>query len=106
MNLLGENFVKLVGKITYKSVTEYNGYASFKCKLAVPIREQFQYVKVDAWGDLAEQLGELPNGTWIKVHGHIAETSYDSKCRYCQGSSKAYWTSVGIDNFVVLQGGN
>lgn len=106
MNLLGENFVKLVGKISYKQVNEYNGYTSWKCKLAVPIREEFQYIKIDAWGALADQLAELPNGTWIKVQGHIAETSFDSKCKYCQGASRMYWTSVGVDNFVVLQGGN
>lgn len=102
MDILGENFVKLVGKITYKELTEYNGYISFKCKLAVPIQEKFQYIKVDAWGELAETLGDLPNGTWIKAYGHIAESSYDSKCKYCQGISKAYWTSVTINNFVVL----
>jgi hypothetical protein len=105
MSILGENFVKLVGKITYKNIQEYNGYPSFKCKLAVPIREEFQYIKVDCWGDLATSLGELPNGTWIKVYGSISESSFDTKCRYCQGSSRAYWTSVTINNYVVLQGG-
>ena len=102
MSILGENFVKLIGIIKYKEVSTYNDYLNFKCKLAVPINESFQYIKVAAWGSLAESLAELPNDTWIKVHGHIEETSYDGKCRYCNGSSKAYWTNVVIDNYIVL----
>lgn len=102
MSILGENFVKLIGIVKYKEVSTYNEYLNFKCKLAVPINESFQYIKVAAWGSLAESLAELPNDTWIKLHGHIEETSYDSKCRYCNGPSKAYWTNVVIDNYIVL----
>lgn len=102
MNILGENIVKLVGKITYKEVNTYDSTVSFKCKLAVPVGEHFQYIKVNAWGSLAESLAELPNNTWIRLFGHIEESTYESKCRYCKGVSKAYWTSVGIDNYIVL----
>ena len=70
--------------------------------MAVPIDESFQYIKVAAWGSLAESLSELSNNTWIKIHGHIEETSYDSKCKYCGGPAKAYWTNVVIDNYIVL----
>jgi len=102
MNILGENYVKLIGKIKYKEVNTYQDYLSFRCKLAVPINEEFQYVKVSAWGPLAESLSELPNDTWIKIHGHIEESSFDSKCKYCRGLSKTYWTSVGIDSYIIL----
>ncbi len=102
MNLLGENFVKLIGKVSYKEVNIYNGNPNFRCKLAVPIEDKFQYIKVGAWGSLAESLAELSEGTWIKLYGHIEESSYDSKCRYCQGLSKSYWTSVNINNYIIL----
>ena len=102
MHILGDNFVKLVGKIKYKEVSSYNDYLNFKCKLAIPINDTFQYLKVSAWGDLAEALSELPNDTYIKVIGHIEETSFDSKCKYCNGPSKTYWTTVVVDNFIVL----
>lgn len=102
MNILGENIVKLVGKITYREANIYNDSLSFKCKLAIPINDKFQYVKVSAWGKLAEALAELPNGTYIKIFGHIEETSFETKCKYCQGPSRVYWTNVAVDNFIVL----
>lgn len=102
MNILGENFVKLIGKIKYKEVNTYNTNLNFRCKLAVPISDSFQYIKIVAWGSLAESLADLANDTWIKVQGHIEESSYDSKCKYCQGPSKAYWTSVVVDNYIIL----
>lgn len=105
MDILGENYVKLIGKITYKKFKEFEGGAHFSCKLAVPIGTEHQYVKIAAWNPMAERLNELTNGSWIKVHGHIEESSYDTNCRYCKGVYKAYWTVVMIDNFIVL-GGN
>ena len=102
MNILGENFVKLIGKIKYKEVNTYEGNLNFRCKLAVPIDDKFQYIKIGAWGALAESLSELSNDTWVKIHGHIEESSYDVKCKYCQGPSKAYWTSIAVDNYIIL----
>ncbi len=102
MNISGENIVKLVGKISYREVSIYSDITNYKCKLALPIDDKFQYVKIGAWGKIAEALAELPNGTYIKLFGHIEETSYDTKCKYCQGPSKAYWTNVVVDNFIVL----
>lgn len=102
MTILGENIVKLVGKISFKEVTTYSNVTNFKCKLAVPIDDKFQYIKIVAWGNMADTLSELPNGTYIKLYGHIEETSYDTKCKYCQGPSKVYWTNVVVDNFIVV----
>ncbi len=102
MNILGDNIVKLVGKIKYKEVNFYNDVANFKCKLAVPTEDSFQYIKIGAWGKIAELLAELPNDTYIKLFGHIEETSYDTKCKYCQGPQKVYWTNVIVDSFIIL----
>ena len=102
MNILGENVVKLIGKIKYKEINTYNDSVNFKCKLAIPTEDAFQYIKISAWGDIAELLADLPNDTYIKLFGHIEETSYDSKCRYCQGPQKVYWTSVVVDSFILL----
>ena len=101
-SILGENIVKLIGKITYKEVNTYGDNLNFRCKLAVPIEERFQYIKITAWGKLAEALSELPNNSYIKLFGHIEESSYEVKCKYCNGPSKAYWTTIVVDNFVLL----
>jgi hypothetical protein len=99
----GDNFVQLVGKITYpqlKSVGEKNT-PLFNAKLAVPIvnSEKFQYVKISAWGNNAAGMNALGENTFVKVHGHIEERSYDGKCKSCGGTEKKYWTSVVVDNF-------
>ena len=102
MNILGENIVKLIGKITYKSTNVYGDSYNFRCKLAVPINDSFQYIKVEAWGTQAKLLEELPNGSYIKIYGHIEESSFEGNCSYCKGPSKIYWTVVVIDNFIKI----
>ena len=107
--MVGENFVILVGKITKPNFKELdNDNYMFKARLAIPTNEEdvqyekFQYVKVGAWGGLAEDLGILPEHTYIRIHGHIEESSYDSECRYCKSPEKKYWTEVIIDNYILV----
>jgi primosomal replication protein N len=105
--MLGDNFVKLVGKVTKKRFNEYpSGAVLFKCVLAIPtppVFEKLQYINISAWGDMAKALNELNNGTYIKVQGHLEKSSFDTKCRYCNGASRSYWTEVAIDNFLILE---
>jgi single-stranded DNA-binding protein len=104
MNIFsGENFIKLQGKITKVSYKEYQNGNRFSCSLAVPTDEMsFQYISVSVWGDMADQLGVLKTGTWIRVHGHMEKRSYNAQCRFCGADHKVFWTDVAIDNFVVL----
>ena len=106
MSIYGDNFVKLVGVVQRKKVTTYdNGGVLFKCSLAVPTPPAYtesQYISVSVWGDKAESLGEVPNGTWIKITGHLEKNSFNTNCKYCQGPSKVYWMTVVIDNYVLL----
>lgn len=101
---VGENFVCMVGKITKPKFKELdNNNFMFKATLAIPAFESgYQYVKVGAWGTNAEYLGELKSGTYIKIHGHLEESSYNGTCRHCGGQDKKYWTEIIIDNFKIL----
>lgn len=104
----GTNFVELLGKIIYPSLkTVGGGYKLFKGKLAIPVGDvndgRFQYLKIAAWSSVAEALSDLPNESFIKIHGHIEERSYDGKCRHCSGVEKKYWTEVLVDNFVEVK---
>jgi single-stranded DNA-binding protein len=103
---LGENFVTLVGKISkkdYKLVGQ-NNLSLLKGTLAIPTPNgAFQYVKIAAWHGNAEALNELKKGVFVKIHGHIEESSFDGKCRYCKAPEKKYWTEVVIDNFIVME---
>ena len=100
----GENFVSLKGIVQrpeLKTVGQ-NNTKLFKGKLAIPLGDKFQYVKIAAWANMADGLGDLPKDSFIHIHGHIEERSYDGKCKHCQGTDKRYWTEVLVDNFVIL----
>jgi hypothetical protein len=100
----GDNFVQLIGKVMYptlKNVGEKNT-SLFQAKLAIPINgstDKFQYIKIKAWGNTASSLGNIKAEEYIKVHGHIEESSYQGKCKACGGQEKKFWTDVVVDNF-------
>lgn len=99
----GENYVKLVGTIAYPSLKEVGDRSFlFKGKVCIPIRGSFQYVKIAAWGNLAEALNEVSSKETVSVLGHIEERSYSSACRHCGGPDKKFWTEVVVDNFVII----
>ena len=104
MNLINENFVKVIGKVKYKKVTTYdNGNSNFKCSIAIQTPNgNYQYIKVSCWIDRDSDLHNIKNGTILKILGHIEEKSYDSNCKYCNGPTKNYWTDVVIDNYVII----
>ena len=104
--MIGENFVILTGKITYPNLKTVgmNNSSLLNAKIAVPTDNgKHQYVKVAAWGSTAEAIAALSKDTFIKIHGHIEERSFDGKCRHCRGYSKVYWTNVVIDNFIIVE---
>lgn len=105
--MIGENFVTLTGKITYPSLKRVgqNNNSLFNAKLAIPAQKDsnYQYIKITAWGSMGEAMNDVPSGSFVKVHGHIEERSYDGKCRHCGGFDKKYWTNVIVDNFVQME---
>src|SRR6056297_1052646 len=101
----GENFVTLVGNLSRPTLRQVgqNNISLFKGSMAIPTpKGTKQYLKVAAWAETAEALGAVPTDVMVKAHGHIEESSYDGKCRHCNGPEKKYWTEVVIDNFVVI----
>ena len=110
----GSNFVELVGFIKYPQLRETrNGNYLFQGKVAVPFsyqdretkeqKEGSKYIKISAWGDLAQDLANLSEDTPIKVHGVFNERSYDSNCKSCGAPEKKYWTDVLVNNFVIVE---
>ena len=103
----GENFVIAQGRIfnpIYKLVG-MNNYPMFKASLGIPTAERkgYQFIRVTAWYDIAEALSEINSDTFIKIHGHIENSSYNAPCRFCQSLDKKYSTDVIIDNFTILK---
>lgn len=104
--MIGENFVQLTGRITrpsFKNVGQ-NNIGLFKGTLAIPTAKGTeQFIKVAGWAQTAEALSSVAPNATVKIHGHIEESSYESKCKHCQGPDKKYWTEVVVDNFVVVE---
>ena len=101
--MIGENFVILIGKVSYPKYKEFDGGGRLlNGKIAIPINNSTQYIKFSAWNDIAESLHSLKKGVFVKIHGHIEERSYDGKCRHCGGADKKFWTEVVVDNFITL----
>jgi hypothetical protein len=102
----GENYVKLIGKIVYPSLKKFgdNNFL-FKGKIRISTqdeKERFQYIKIAAWGSLAEALEIVSSQTNICILGHIEERSYNAACRHCGGPDKKFWTEVMVDSFVII----
>lgn len=105
--MIGENFVSLTGKIEkpYLKQVGVNNTSLFNGTMVIPTQTpgKNQYIKLSAWTNVAESLAEVASNMFVKIHGHIEERSYDGKCKHCGGFDKKYWTSVVVDNFVVLE---
>lgn len=106
-SIAGENFVILVGQISRPSLKQVgqNNISLFKGSLAIPTpKGTKQYIKIGAWGEVAEALNKVQPQFFIKVQGHIEESSYNGKCRHCNGEEKKYWTEVIVDNYIIITG--
>lgn len=110
----GNNFVELSGFMKYPELKETrNGNFHFQGKVAIPFsykdrqtgeqKDGNRYVKVSAWGDLAQDLGGVNDGTPVRVQGTFNERSYDGACKSCAAPEKKYWTDVLLNNFVVVE---
>lgn len=100
----GENFVSLKGTIQWPELRTVgqNNTQLFKGKFVIPIGEKAQYLKIAGWNTIAEGLAALAPDTFIHIHGHIEERSYDGACKHCKGAEKKYWTEVVVDNFAPI----
>ena len=108
----GSNFVQLSGFLKFPSLKETNnGNFRFQGKIAVPFtfkdretgetKQGSNYVKISAWGDVAQELSNLAEDTPVRVEGVLSERSYPGNCKKCGQEEKKYWTDVVVDNFVV-----
>ena len=102
----GENFVNLKGIVQWPELRTVgqNNTKLFKAKLQIPIKDsdKAQYLKIAGWNDIAQGLADLPPNSYVHIHGHIEERSYDGTCKHCNGQEKKYWTEVVVDNFVPI----
>ena len=102
----GENYIRLIGKIVRPKLQQVGQYNTslFKGSLAIPTPDnKHQYIKIAAWGELAEALDEVLKNEYIKVIGHLEESSFDGKCRHCNGVDRKYWTECVVDFFTILK---
>lgn len=105
-----KNYVELEGRIQYpKKAVVGDGYSKFQAKLAITEDHEFEdgtsksftsYIKIVAWGPVADSMAELPENAVVRVQGSISERSYDGVCKKCNAPEKKYWTDVRVNNFI------
>jgi single-stranded DNA-binding protein len=112
----GTNSAVLQGSIQWPELKYTNtGKALFKAKLRIPTTDQRSGesresdLRITAWEDWAEWLGQLPQGTVIKANTRINERSYthEGKKRNVTDlvvESADVVESTDGENFFVLQG--
>ncbi len=108
-----KNDVTLEGFLKYPDLRETkNGYVQFQGKVSVPFtykdkasgeqKEGSRLIKISAWGDLAHQLGAIPDGTPVRVQGSFNDRSYDGNCKDCGSAQKKNWVDVLVNTFVLV----
>lgn len=107
----GMNSVRLRGYLAWpKPGMTAKGFPSFKAKIAVPVvyssggeqRETKVYHNICAWGNTAEALGEMFEGTPVEIEGTLNSRSYTSSCPDCGSEVKKYWTEVQVNNVIIV----
>lgn len=58
----------------------------------------FAFVAADAWGDLAEEVADLPQGTYLEFEGRINTRSYEGN-----DGKKVNVTSLVIQEILVVE---
>lgn len=106
------NSVELIGFLRYKSLSRFtNDYPRLKAKLEVHVSYDFgvfdetitsSFIKIVAWGDLAESLYDVEEGARVLVTGVLQEKEYIGKCNHCGANQKKYWSDVLVTNFVLV----
>lgn len=109
MVLIGDNYIKVSGYIKYPKIMRFNNNSAlFICSIGVPLDDsngKLQYISgFKAWNDMAEDLYELGEGTFIKVIGHIETSNYNKKCRICNDMSKVYDKEFVVDFYKIEEG--
>jgi hypothetical protein len=101
----GENFVSLTGYLRSVKLNEYSsGAILLRGRLDIPDGEGgYQSINVSCWGELAEALYTMGKNKCVRIHGHLDESKYDKKCKFCSGTSRASYFVVTIDNFMLKE---
>lgn len=109
--MLGMNSVVMTGFIrNTKYVEVREDLYKFTAKIELPVvidngseHKEFSISYfIISWGDVAESMKELVEGTPIKISGKLNVRSYDSKCNACGAPVRKYWTDIVVNNFVII----
>jgi len=109
--MTGKNEVRMRGFLAWpKPGVTAKGFPKFNGKIAIPVvyktggeeKETKIYHNICAWGNTAEALGEMLEGTPIEIEGTLNSRGYDSSCASCGSGVKKYWTEVQVNNFIIV----
>lgn len=100
----GVNQFVLQGEVIWPELKQVGerGTNLFKSKVKIPFYREDEpdklrhaYVRITAWDELAEGLGQLAEGDYVKVSGHIQDRTWTS-----DAGQKRVFTDAVVTNFV------
>ena len=103
-NQEGYILVTMVGKIVDSTLNlTKNGNPYTKGKIAIPFTtrdgdEKHKFYNFIVWSELAEIVAEIPVDTMVKMEGDLRTSSYDSACKDCGTTHKAFWTDIVVNS--------
>ena len=104
--MVGKNLIVLIGYITKPNLLEYDeGQFLFTATLSIPTDESErlkQKIKITSF-ECAEQLASIADDVPVRVEGHFETKPYTHMCTHCGNTERRYWTTIMVDNFVVLK---
>ena len=101
----GLNQFVLQGEVVWPELRQVGerGTNLFKSKVKIPFfREddpenlRHAYVRITAWDDLAEGLGQIGEGDYVKVSGHIQDRTWTAP-----NGQKRVFTDAVVTNFTI-----
>ena len=112
--MTGKNESTVEGFLRYPELKQTaTGKSKFSGKIAVPFtytdrasneqKEASNYISISAWGETAEGLAVLTDGTPVRIRGAISQRSYDGNCKDCGTAQKKYWSEVVVSNYVIVE---
>jgi len=102
----GNNQFLLQGEVRWpelKYVGQGQSTPLFKGKLRIPFVKDDgspgnAYVQVTAWDEIAEQLGQVGEGNFVKVTGHIQDRTWEAP-----NGQKRVFTDAVVTNFTAAE---
>lgn len=102
----GLQMVIIKGYLKKPKLREVGPYDSslFTGTVEIPAHDnekRSQYLNISSFS-CAEDLGEVKEGSFLKIYGHLEINPSSIPCQKCGNNKTQYFTNIIVDNFIIL----